>query len=71
MVDGQFGLHYVYYNYFLFLSSMVDSKVHEESLGVQFEKRSNNLQYSNDISKCVHCDRGKKRCFTLICVTVM
>lgn len=60
MVDGQFGLHNVYHNSLLFHSNMVDSKIHEESLGVQFEECSNNLQCSNDISKRVHCNRGKK-----------
>lgn len=61
MVDGKFSFYYIYYNPLLSSSSMVDSKMHEESFAVQFKNYSNNLQFSNDISKYIYYNRGIKK----------
>lgn len=60
MVDGEFSFYYVYHNPLLSFNSMPDSEIHEESFAVQFKNYFNNLQYSNDISKYIYYNRGKK-----------
>lgn len=60
MVDGKFGFHYTYHNSLLFFNSMADSTVHEKSRSIQFKKYSNNIQYHNDNSKCIHYNRSNE-----------
>lgn len=60
MVDGKFGFYYIYHNPLLSSNSMADSTVHEKSHSIQFKKYSNNVQYNDDNSKCIHYNRSNK-----------
>lgn len=60
MVDGKFGFYYIYHNSLLSSNSMADSTVHEKLPTILFKKYSNNIQYHNDNSKCIHYNRSNK-----------
>lgn len=60
MVDGKFGLYYIYHYPLLSSNSMADSTVHEKLPSIQFKIYSNNIQYHNDNSKFIHYNRSNK-----------